>query len=182
MGRPTTFPAEVVGIVYGSRRILAEVEPAGRNTHRRVRWLCSCGRTGETTLNCVARSKACRSCAYGFRDQSGPRRQIVARHHNRPELVALLDEAGARAPEVWDGDTEASIEAITELVGLVGTFRLCEIGALFGVSRERIRQIETKALGRLAKRAKLAHIELPSERPPSTQDLLELEAWGGEAA
>lgn len=87
-----------------------------------------------------------------------------------------------RAPEVWLGDSAASMRAVAELAELVGPLGLREIGELLGVTRERIRQIQVRALGRALCACRRRGVEAPAGNGPvSAWDELELRAWGDAA-
>ena len=58
-----------------------------------------------------------------------------------PSIRALLREAGRRAPEVWRRDEPACVEAVCELIDVIGRpLTHSEIGALLGITRQRVQQ------------------------------------------
>ena len=146
---------DVVGLRFGSRRVLAEVEPVNRS-NRRVRWICDCGRVGVTDYANVKRTSACYQCSKPQR--RGSTNSDAHFHHARPELVALLTEARERCPSVWLGETPESREAIRVLTSLLGPLTRDEIAALLGVTAEHVRQIEADGMRHMRKRLRLAGV------------------------
>lgn len=73
--------------------------------------------------------------------------------HDRADVTRqrkdLIAQAVQDCPEVWRGDDDACLDALTELHHLLGGLTLDECGILLGVSRERVRQVEAAALGEL---------------------------------
>jgi RNA polymerase primary sigma factor len=82
-----------------------------------------------------------------------------------PELVLLRKEFLARLRHVLNHLPERDRHTLVRRTGLDGDARdtLGDIGAVFGVTRERIRQIETKAMTRF--REELARHGLMPQRP-----------------
>ena len=119
--------------------------PSGtRSQVWRVR--CDCGREDTVRGTGVSSVRpSCRSC-----QQVAMAEGLADARVDLSAIHALLRESRERAHEVWDGDSDASVEACVELAqllrraGLGVTFE--SLGALFGVTKERVRQIEDAAL------------------------------------
>jgi len=145
---PADYTSHYAGVRVGQRVILhcskVYVSPSGK---RGQVWQVKCDCGNVDTLRgtaCSIRPK-CRSCA----DVNEVER-FADRAVDLATLHGLIGEARERCPEVWDGDSDESIEACTELAELLrragepATFET--LGALFGVTKERVRQIESAAL------------------------------------
>lgn len=96
-----------------------------------------------------------------------------------PEANALSQDRAARLAEVVDGLDDREREVIHLRFGLDGdqAQTLEEVGRQFGVTRERIRQIEKRALTKLANASQLA--DFRTVRPP-TEETLECRSGGDE--
>lgn len=160
-GRQEAQWRALVGQTIGMRTVIA-YEGVDDNYRHRLRMRCGCGREAVIPAAQVHRTRGCQACMSG-RPVGAKRREDVgpapaarsARHEG------LLAERARECPAVWriecadcgDGDRcercEVQIEAWAELATLIGGATLEECGALMGVSRERVRQIEAAALRKM---------------------------------
>ncbi len=146
---PEDYTTEHAGTRIGSREVLrctgVYYTPSGtRSQVWRVR--CDCG--GEDTVRATGTSgiaPACRRCQRSAMLEGQANARV-----DMSGIFALLREARDRAPEVWDGDSDASIAACLELAALIRgaghEVTLEMLGHLFGVTRQRLWQIEDAAL------------------------------------
>jgi RNA polymerase primary sigma factor len=93
---------------------------------------------------------------------------LVDRSHSSPEDDLIKREASTLVGEAMDQLTEQERTVILLRFGIAGglPFTLKEIGERMGISRERVRQIETQAKGRLRKIfARRRMVRAPVKRP-----------------
>ncbi len=187
---------DVVGKVIGGRRILADLRDGRRmfKLTRRVLCIClGCGATRESALNSLRGTSTCHVCCEdGRAEKRGAAQRVrAARTRERREFFAAIRRA---TPWLWSETKamqrmiqqlpvearrdieERRYEAARELEALVGPMTLAEIGELFGVTRERIRQIEARASGHLRRAARNAGLEPPDERGEYTYPDHDVEA------
>lgn len=154
--------ARLLGQRVGSR-VVAEIVEVGRDSGE---WIaaaiveCDCGRRDRLRVRGLRDLAAggCPSCAAAGMRVHVTSAALDERVVGDVETLRMLHDAGERAPEVWreqcacrEGDRcetcEAQIEACAELVAAIGRpLSLVEVGALFGVTRERARQLEARGL------------------------------------
>lgn len=147
----------VVGYTYrsglrSSRRVVVEVA-------------CDCGRVDTVKAGHVsAIAPHCRDCGYrassealsgvpGGAGKSQGRMVGLAGGaplDRRDERRAFCEAAGSR--ELWESDTAEARIAESAVAREMGRLSLAEIGLLLGMSRERVRQLEAVALGKLGQR------------------------------
>lgn len=145
-----------IGQRFGSREVIAYEDVDDRCMHM-LRVRCDCGDERVIRAVSVVRTVGCKRCASG-RPATVERDAIRAERAQRYE--ALLAESARECPEVWRLECTCpagvrchrctvQIEAVAELARLIDGATLEEVGALLGLSRERIRQVEGPALRRL---------------------------------
>lgn len=169
--------ARFVGKRHGSLTVIG-VDAARRvsTEHKLSSWLytirgmCDCGGLAVREVAYLGKSACCDQCRHA------PVERDLEYYASLAERRAMLREAGERQPDLWREHGCLSMcerrmtavfhrqkpsvvacarcaqvreEAFAELVELLAPMTLEEIGALFGFSRERIRQVEAGALKRL---------------------------------
>lgn len=140
----------VIGFVRSSSN------PRKRRTVVEVR--CDCGAVDTVRATDLARvAPRCRAC--GRAEAAAPRggrtvingamlahssgAPLVMREERREFVRAACDR------ELWEADTAEARAAESVIAREMGRLSLDEVAALFGLSRERIRQIEAMALRKL---------------------------------
>lgn len=133
---------EMVGKRYGTRIVVAYAGCA-RTRHGKERTIhqvlvrCDCGDERVLAANFMKQTRACHLCSLQQRAGANA-------------IEALLSEAGRRAPAVWRGNEPACVEAVCDLIDVIGRpLTYSEIGALLGVTRQRAQQIEAQATQRI---------------------------------
>jgi len=160
----------------------------GHGASKRYLVRCDCGRESKCWHNDFLRGLSCGYCA---RDQGlsrgGANKPKAGRYAHylaraeRPGVMRALIEAGEAWPQLWQQDSDISMEACAELAVQLGGMGLQEIAVLFGFSREHIRQIEHRALRKLAHNRKLREYA-NTVRSETTWDAIERHAFDWEAA
>lgn len=143
-GRPWQ---SVVGRHANGRTVVQElVEHRGNGTNaRRVIVVCdTCDSVSEVSLHTFRRC-GCASCSAKSRGRIST--------DGRRSYRDLMAQCGEECPELWRNhtasDRETTVAATVVLVGKTGPMGTDEVGALMGLSRQRIQQIQDVALKKL---------------------------------
>src|SRR5690606_356076 len=83
-------------------------------------------------------------------------------NEHTPEDIAIIEEIKSSLQEIIDTLTDREAEIIRYRFGFMDdkVYTLEEVGKLQGVTRERIRQIEAKALRKLVNKVKKAELSI----------------------
>lgn len=143
-----------VGYRRGARTVVAVLASVryGRGWKQRCRLRCDCGAEDVRVLGGPREiGDGCVDCG---RDEQRAKAIAAARERGRARSAAVQRErlrevSEYHAPDFWREDGPEARAAEAAIAQRFGRLSLSEIGALYGVSRERIRQIEAEALEKL---------------------------------
>ena len=131
--------ADMVGEVIGGRTVLGYARNSSGSVV--VRCQCECGRVSRVRLSILRK---------GERRWCHPCSQLRIRTRKRPAsrdaVMRTVAEAIERCPEVWLGESQASLDAVGELAASLSGMTHAEIAPLVRRTRQCVQQIETRAL------------------------------------